>query len=274
MGSLLKDRKIGLALSSGAARGLAHIGVLEMLEEEEIHIDMLAGTSMGALIGAVYAERQDIDRMKHLAIELGLKRFSFLADPVLPKYGLIRGRKIGNMLRSIIGDVEFGDLKIPFACSAVDINSNQEVVIKQGKVREGVRASCSIPILLTPSKLEGRYLVDGGLLDPVPVKILKDMGADPIIAVNVIPNGQNTFLGASQNNRRKNGPNILSIAIQTVNIISSQRLKSSLSGADVIIEPQVTHISWGDFHRAEECIVQGRLAAQVSIPEIKRLLAG
>lgn len=265
---------MGLALGSGAARGLAHIGVLEILEKEGIPIDMIAGTSMGSLVGAVYAELQDIDRMKHLAIELGLKKFSFFTDPALPKYGLIRGRKIGNMLRSIIGDAEFGDLKIPFACSAVDIESSQEVVIKQGKVREGVRASCSVPILLTPTKLGGRYLVDGGLLDPVPVKILKDMGADLIIAVNVMSNGQDTFLGTDQDNRKPNGPNILSIAIQTVNIISSQRLKSSLIGADVIIEPRVTHINWGDFHRVNECIVQGRLAAQASIPEIKRLLAG
>ncbi|MEN8615394.1 patatin-like phospholipase family protein [Dehalogenimonas sp. THU2] len=262
-----------MALSSGAARGLAHIGVLAILEKEEIPVDMIAGISMGSLIGAVYAQGQDIDRMRRLAIELGQKRFSFLVDPALPKSGLVRGQKIGNMLRSIIGDVEFQDLKIPFACSATDIETGREVVIRRGLVREAVRASFSIPVLLTPTKLEGRYLVDGGLLDPVPVKILKEMGADFIIAVNVIPTDQNTSFEANHENKRSNCPNILSIAIQTVNIVSNQALKSSLIGADVIIEPQVAHINLVDFNRVSECIHQGELAAQSSMPSIKRLLA-
>lgn len=271
--SSLLDRRVGLALSSGGAKGLAHIGVLAALQEQGIQIDMIAGTSMGSLVGAIYAEGKDIDRMRSLAIDLGPKRFSFLADPALPKSGFIRGRKIRNMLRSIIGDIEFRDLEIPFACSATDIESGQEVVVKQGLVREGVRASCSIPVILTPTKLGDRYLVDGGLVDPVPVRVLKEMGADFIIAVSVIPAEQQKPSEGSQNNKGPKEPNILSIAMQTVNIISGQRLKSSLVGADVIIEPQVTHIGWGDFHRANECIYQGELAAQASMQEIRRLLA-
>jgi NTE family protein len=222
---------------------------------------MIAGASMGSLVGAVYAEGKDINRMRGLAIDVGPKWFSFLADPALPKSGLIRGRKIIDMLRSIIGDIEFRDLKIPFACSATDIESGQEVVIKQGLVWEGVRASCSIPVLLSPTKLGGRYLVDGGLTNPVPVRILKDMGADFIIAVNVISVAHEKLSEASQKNRQPKEPNILSIAMQTVNIISGQRLKSSLAGADVIIEPHVTHIGWGDFHRASECIYEGELVS-------------
>jgi NTE family protein len=270
--SSVSDIKVGMALSSGAAKGLAHIGVLAALQEQGIQIDMIAGTSMGSLVGAIYAEGKDIDRMRSLAIDLGPKRFSFLADPTLPKSGLIRGRKIKDMLRSIIGDIEFRDLEIPFACSATDIESGQEVIISQGLVREGVRASCSIPVILTPTKLGGRYLVDGGLLDPVPVRILKEMGADFIIAVNVISVGREKLSEASQENTEPKEPHILSIAIQMVNIISCQRLKSSLVGADVIIEPQVTHIGWGDFHRAQECILQGELAARGSVQEIKRRL--
>jgi len=272
--SSLSDKKVGLALSSGTAKGLAHIGVLAALQEQGIKIDMITGTSMGSLVGAVYAKEADTDRMKSLAIDLGSKRFSFLADPTLSKSGLIRGRKIRNMLKSIIGDIEFQDLKIPFACSATDIESGEEVVIKQGLVRDGVRASCSVPVLLTPAKLEGRYLIDGGLLDPVPVKILRDMGADFIIAVNVIPAAwQEKLSEASRNNTKPKEPNILNIAIQMVNIISYQRLNSSLAGADVIIEPQLAHIGLGDFHRAHECILQGELAAQASMDEIRQLLA-
>jgi len=271
--SSLSDRRVGLALSSGGAKGLVHIGVLAALQEQGIQIDMIAGTSMGSFVGALYAMGKDVDQIRSLAIDLGPKRLSFLADLALPKSGFIRGRKIRNMLRSIIGDIEFRDLEIPFACSATDIESGQEVVIKQGLVREGVRASCSIPVILTLTKLGDRYLVDGGLVDPVPVRILKEMGADFIIAVNVIPAEQQKPSEGSQKNKGPKEPNILSIAMQTVNIISGQRLKTSLIGADVIIEPQVTHIGWGDFHRANECIYQGELAAQASMQEIRWLLA-
>jgi NTE family protein len=261
-----------LALSSGAARGLAHIGVLEVLEEEGIPINMIAGTSMGSLVGALYAGGKDIEQIRKLAIDWGPKRFSFLADPALPKSGFIRGRKIKDMLRATIGDMEFQDLEIPFACSATDIESGQEVVIRQGLVREGVRASCSIPVILTPTKWGGRYLVDGGLVNPVPVRILKEMGADFTIAVNVLPVVREKPPEASQERTEPKEPNIFAIIIQMVNIISSQRLKSSLVGADVIIEPQVPHISWGDFHCAPECILQGELAARDSVQEIKRRL--
>ena len=270
--SSLSERKVGLALSSGAAKGLAHIGVLEVLEREGIPIDMIAGTSMGALVGALYARGKDVSQIRSLAIDLGPKRFSFLADPALPKSGLIRGRKIKDMLRSTIGDIEFRDLEIPFACSTTDIESGQEVVIRQGLVREGVRASCSIPVILTPTKWGGGYLVDGGLVNPVPVSILKEMGADFTIAVNVTLGVQEKPREASEEDIEAKEPNIFNVIIQMIKIINYQRLKSSLIGADVVIEPQITHIGWGDFHRASECILQGKLAAQDSIQEIKRRL--
>jgi NTE family protein len=139
-------------------------------------------------------------------------------------------------------------------------------------VREGVRASCSIPVILTPTKWGGRYLVDGGLLDPVPVRILKEMGADFTIAVNVIPVVQEKPPEASKEDIEAKEPNIFNVIIQMIKIINYQRLRSSLVGADVIIEPQITHIGWGDFHRARECIFQGELAAQDSVQEIKRRL--
>ncbi|MEQ4489604.1 MAG: patatin-like phospholipase family protein [Dehalococcoides mccartyi] len=271
---LLSRKKVGLALGSGAAKGLAHIGILSALREQDIPIDMIAGTSMGSLVGALYAEGKDIDQIKDLATDLGPKRFSYFADPALPKSGLIRGQKIRGMLRSIIGDIEFSDLEIPFACSATDIACNQEVVIKEGLVWEGVMASCSIPVLLTPAKWGSRYLVDGGLVDPVPVRILKEMGADFVIAVNVVPVGRENLNGARLENTELKAPNMFNIAISMVNSIACLRLKSSLVGANVIIEPKVTHIGWGDFHRAPECVLQGELAVRDSIQEIKRQLAG
>lgn len=257
----MPERKIGLALSSGVARGLAHIGVLEVLEREGIHVDMIAGTSIGALVGALYAYRKDINWLKELAIEFGAKRFSWLVDPALPRTGLIRGRKVEENLKNIFGDVKFEDLQIPVACVATDIDSGDEVVIREGLVWEALRASISIPVVLTVFKRENRYLVDGGLVNPVPVSVLKKMGADFIIAVNVIP---------IRSVREAAEPGLFTIMMQTLHIGASQMVKASLKGADIVIEPEVDRIAHIDFHRAEELILQGWLAAGNSIAKIKR----
>jgi len=270
-----KRKKIGLALSSGAARGLAHVGVLEVLEKEGIPIDMIAGTSAGALIGALYAQRKDASQVKNLVIDLISKRFTLLVDLALPKTGLIQGKKLKDQLRSVIGDVEFGDLSIPFACVATDIRTGEEVVIKQGSVVEGVRASVSLPAIFTVVKWEGRYLVDGGLVNPVPVSVLRGMGADFIIAVNVVPDMRDRVNKVDKEQiEDSKEPNIFNIAMRVIHIAAYQAVKSSLEGADIIIEPQVTHIGFGDFHKVKECILQGELATQSSIPGIKRVLEG
>ena len=264
-----------MALGSGAARGLAQIGVLKVLEKEGIHTDMIAGTSMGSLVGALYALGKDASELEKLAVYWGSKRFSLLADPVLPKTGLVRGRKIEDMLRATIGDIDFGDLDIPLACIATDIETGDEVVIRHGLVWKGVRASGSVPVILKTIKQEGRYLVDGALANPVPVGVLKEMGADFTIAVNITPSVQERLRGGGTNRKEieTKEPNILNVIMQLIHIINYRGLKSSLVEADVVVEPQVTHISWGDFHRAQECILQGELAAQAVIPEIKRKLA-
>ena len=270
----LPKRKLGLALGCGAARGLAHIGVLEVLEKEGIPIDMIAGSSAGALVGALYAQGKDISQIKNLAIDLGSKRFALLADPALPKTGLIKGRRIKEVLKSIIGgDIGFSNLKIPLACVATDIVTGEEVVINQGSVLEGVRASISIPVIFTVVKWKGRYLVDGGLVNQVPVSVLKKMGADIIIAVNVIPDIRDRMRPRSKDGVEDfKEPNIFNIIMQTIHIAAYQSLKLSLSEADVVIEPQMASIGYFDFHRTQECILQGELATQESIPEIKRQL--
>ncbi|MFC2005810.1 patatin-like phospholipase family protein [Chloroflexota bacterium] len=253
--------KIGLALGSGAARGLSHIGVLAVLEREGIPIDMIAGTSIGAIIGVLYAQQKDTGWIKKLALDLSRKRFTFLADPSLSKTGIIRGRRIEKTLRATIGDTEFKDLRIPAACVATDIDSGEEIVIKTGLVWEGIRSSASVPVIFTVAEWEGRYLVDGSLVNPVPVSIVRAMGADLVIAVNVIPHREI---------KTTTEPNIFTVLMQTINIPSQRIINSSLAGADVIIEPQVEHIGYANFHQAEECIVQGEKATQDSIPEIRR----
>lgn len=268
----LPKRKIGLALGSGAARGLAHIGVLSVLEKEGVPIDMIAGTSIGALIGALYARGKNADRIKDLVIELGSKRFSLLADPALPKTGLIKGQKVKNVLKSVIGNIDFRDLKLPFACVATDINSGEEVVIRQGLVWEGVMASGSIPVILPVFKWQGRYLVDGSSVNPVPVSLLKRMGADFIIAVNVIPDVDSRVELANEGHTEAKAPNIFSVIMQIINIPIYRVVEYSLSGADVVIEPQVASIGHFDFHRTQECILKGESATQASVLEIKRQL--
>jgi NTE family protein len=268
--SEIQKGKVGLALGGGAARGLAHIGVLEVLEKEDIPIDIIAGTSAGAAVGALYAQGKDISVIKSLALDLThRKRLASLADLTLPRTGLIQGKKIKDQLELVIGgNVEFSDLKVPLACVATDIVTGEEVIIDKGSVVEGVRASISIPALFTVVKREGRYLVDGGLVNPVPVSVLKQMGADFTIAVNVIPDVRTR----AQHLEETKEPHIINIIMQSFYIASYSLVRSSLEGADIIIEPQLADIAYGDFRRAGECILQGAVATQESILEVKRRL--
>jgi len=270
-----KKTRIGLALGSGAARGLAHIGVLEVLEKEGIPIDMIAGTSAGALVGALYAQGKDASLIKNLVQDLSWKRLASMVDLTLPKTGFISGKKIKDQLELIFGgDLKFSDLGIPLACVATDIMTGEEIVLDQGSVLEGVRASISIPGIFTVVKLGGRYLVDGGLVNPVPVSILKKMGANFIIAVNVIPDIRDrTRPGGKKGVEDFKEPNVISVIMQSIYIGAHALTKASLEGADVAIQPQIAHIGHFDFHQVQECIWQGEVATQGSIPEIKRKLA-
>jgi len=179
--------KLGLVLGSGAARGLAHIGVLKALAEENIVIDVIAGSSIGALVGACFAREAKITELEELVLRTDWKRLLRLSDPNLAFMlkGFIHGKKVKELLKTIIGDVEFKDLKIPLAVVATDINTGEEVIIKEGSVVEAVRASISIPAIFMPVKIKNRFLMDGGIINPVPVNVAKDMGAKFVIACNV-----------------------------------------------------------------------------------------
>jgi len=263
----MTEKKIGLALGSGAARGLAHVGVLEVLKKEGIPIDMIAGTSAGAVIGATYAWSTDTDQIKEQALEVNWRKLAPLIDPSLPKTGLIKGKRIKNLLASYIGgNIKFSDLKIPFACVATDIETGEEVVIDRGLVPEALRASISVPAVFTVVKRGDRYLVDGGLVNPVPVSVVKRMGADFIIAVNVMPDV------TDRTEKMNKEPNIFQIIMQSIYITTYSLVRSSVEDADILIEPQVVHIGAGDFQKAQELILRGEQAAQSAIPEIKRML--
>ena len=270
----LPKMKVGLALGGGAARGLAHIGVLEVLQKEGIPIDMIAGTSAGAAVGAIYAQSKDATLIKNLVLSLDWKAATSLVDIALPRDGFIKGKKITDYLRTIIGgDIKFADLKIPLTCVATDILACEEVVIKEGSVVEGVRASISIPAVFALVRRKDRYLTDGGLVNPVPVSVVRGMGADFIIAVNVMPDMRERARQARRKETRKlKKPDIFSVIMQSMNIASCLLVRSCLEGADIVIAPRVAHIGRTEFRRAQECISQGEIAAQDRVVEIKKRL--
>ena len=185
--SVQSNKKIGYALGGGAARGLSHIGVLKALEEHGIFPDVITGTSIGALIGALYAGGIKVGDIEQFALRLGLKRLVLLADITMPLSGLIGGRRVISLLKSILGDLTFSQLKYDFACVATDIITGEQVVLREGSLIEAVRASISLPGIFTPVRIKGRYLVDGGLINEVPVSVCREMGAGYVIGVNVIP---------------------------------------------------------------------------------------
>ena len=267
-------KKVGLALGGGAARGIAHIGVLNILEREGIPIDLIAGTSIGAAVGSIYARSKNAALIKDKVIELSKRRLTRFIDPSLPRTGLIKGAKISDQLASFLGgNIKFSDLLIPFACTATDIDTGEAVVFDRGPVVEAVRASISLPGIFTVAKRGGRHLVDGGLANPVPVNLLWEMGADFVIAVNVIPGIIDRFHPPVEKGAKgAREPNILHVLIQSVHIGTYSLVKSSLENADVVIEPDVVHVGAAEFHRARECIRLGELAAQEAMPEIRSRL--
>jgi NTE family protein len=269
----LGRKRVGLALGSGAARGLAHVGVLTVLEQRGIPVDLVAGTSIGAIVGAAYAAGRDISEIRRAVSGLNRRQMLSLADFTIPTRGFIKGKRITGWLKSVIGDVHFKDLRIPFACVATDIETGQEVVMKQGSVVAAVRASASMPVIFTPTRLGGRYLVDGGLVNPIPVRLLREMGAELVIAVSVVPYLSNRLKPAEATSApRPKEPNILSVLVRMIYIIGYQAALGGLREADVTIAPDVAHIRPDNFNRARECILQGERAARRAIPDIERLL--
>ena len=277
--------KIGYALGGGGARGLAHIGVMKVLEEHGIYPDVLAGTSMGALVGALYASglrAGDIER----ALRLDLRRLAMLADVRLSLSGLVQGKRVTSALKAFLGDLDFSDLKIPFACVATDIVHGQQIVIRTGPVITAVRASISVPGIFTPVKVRGRYLVDGGLVNMVPVSACRDMGAEYVVGVNVIPDpagrihepedeaddeeeeerGSRSRLRRSKQ-PKPSAPNVVKVLIQSLYIPGYRIAMENLEAADLAISPEVGNIGFFQFDKEVEAIEAGEKAAQLALEE-------
>ncbi len=183
-----KKEKTALVLSSGAARGISHIGVIKALQDNNVSIDMIAGSSIGALVGACYAKAGSIEEFEQVVLKTNFTRLLNLADIELTLMfkGFIHGKKVNELLKTVIGDIRFCDLKIPLSIVATDAHTGEAVILNEGSVIEAVRASISMPVVFIPVKYGDRFLIDGGIVNPVPVDIAREMGADRIIVSNVI----------------------------------------------------------------------------------------
>jgi len=271
-------KKTALVLGGGGARGWAHIGVIQALNEQNIPITHIAGTSIGALVGAFFAAGT-LDILRKNALEIDWKKTLGYLDPVLPKSGLIRGHKITSFIRQYLGVSLINEAAIPFCAVATDLISSREVVFSHGDMVEAVRASISIPGIFTPVKNGDSLLVDGGLINPLPVDVARNMGADQVIAVDLNSTQLGHSLTAEQQtagqqeenasdnpgkewrtgNPNRKEMNIFEILTATTNIIEVQitRAKLAVHPPELLISPNLGHIDYLEFTKAEAAISIG-----------------
>ena len=294
----MKKPVIGLALGSGSARGWAHIGVLRALEQAGIKPDLICGTSTGALVGAAYAAGE-LDRFEHWLLGLGVKEiFSFLDLDL--SGGMLKGERLMDFFRRNFVDRPIGELGLPFGAVATSLHSGTEVWLREGSTVDAVRASIALPGLLTPVQRDGQLLVDGGIVNPVPVSLARAMGADIVIAVDL----NSDLLGrhlrhdlAAQGNPVQQSdwvrklqenlgslwpapepdklplPSMLEVVLSSLNIMQVRITRSRMAGEppEVVVAPRLAHLRLIDFHRARDAIEAGQKAAQASLPFLKEL---
>ena len=267
--------KVGLALGSGAARGIAHIGVLKALREAQVPINFIAGTSMGSLVGACYAADADVSLLEKIALTYNLRKLTQLLDPKMPifRLGLLGGTKVEKFLKTIIGDIDIGQCVIPFSAIATDLKTGSEVVINSGSLINAVQASIAIPGVFVPVHHNGLYLVDGGTTNPIPANVVRAMGANFIIAVNVLNAPiKRKKLGLTGSKKSDRMPGIFNTIIQSIYIMEYGIVRANLLKADILIEPDVSAIEPYEFSRGVEAIEAGYAATTKVLPEIENLL--
>ena len=256
-----KENIIGLALSGGAARCIGQIGVLEVLEQEGIRIGAISGTSGGALIGALYASgKVSLKEMERIA--KGIKWRDVLMAK-FSKRGLISSEKIYRFIKGIIGDITFDDLEIQLAITATNLRDGEKVVLTKGSVARAVQASCSLPVIFTPTEIDGRVLVDGGASSQLPILAAReDLGARYVIGVDV-------NCGAIDSAKLDN---VFQIGIHFISLFARMNALRERKFADVVIEVDATGISLIDLNKADLLIARGRRGAEEKIAEIKKMI--
>lgn len=251
--------KVGLALGAGGARGLAHIGVIQVLEEHNIPVDMVAGSSMGSLVGALYAMGHDGEILARFA---QLCREKFIYDFTVSKMGFLQGKKIKEVLYLLTQRKRIEDLPLPLTIVATDLKSGEKVLFREGLVADAVRASISIPGIFVPVKMNDRLLVDGSVVDRVPVSVVKEMGADIIIAVDISTLKTNIEVHS-----------IVDVMLQSIDIMQHEMVRFHELNADIVIRPKVNDYSWRSFEYVSELIQLGREATKNQLANIQKTIA-
>jgi NTE family protein len=294
----VRKPRIGLALGGGSARGWAHIGVIRALADIGIHADVVAGTSIGALVGAAHAGGQ-LEAFENWARSLSRKDVFSLLDFQIGG-GMIKGTRLMDYFRSHFHDSHIEDLALPFGATATVLQTGAEVWLRSGPTLDAVRASLALPGMMTPMHHQGRLLVDGGLVNPVPVSLARAMEADIVIAVELAsdigrslrappapePNGGRDWLRRLQSGishllpatptpAQATLPSVLSVMTASIDIMQTRISRSRMAGdpPDALIRPRVAQIGVLDFHRAEESIEAGRRAVQEVAPVLTACVA-
>ena len=255
----MRAPRVGLALGGGAARGFAHIGVIEVLEENGIHPDVVTGTSAGSFVAAMYAAGRSGKELEAIALNLDESR---LTDWAFPGRGMIRGNALADYIREQVGNRSFDQLKIPLGIVATDLDSGKPILFRRGDVGTAVRASSAVPAVFTPVRIGTHEYVDGGLTSPVPVRSAREMGADVIIAVDIsqLPDG-----GATGD--------ALHMLLQTFSIMSRSINELELKEAEIVLHPKLTGVAGTDFTLRKKNIEAGREAALAALPAIRAKVA-
>lgn len=253
-----KRKKVGLALGGGVARGPVHVGVLMALEQAGIPIDCIAGASAGAIVGAVYCAGLEIPQLRKVAIDSGWRSMAGLA---CSRYGLVSFRKMEDYLVNLVGDLDICDLALPFTVVVTDMARGERLFLRRGRLATAVRASCSVPGLVTPVTINGRLYCDGGVTDNLPVDAVRAMGADYVIAVDlIVPLYRHNlgFLGAAAA--------AMELLVRDAGGCRSQ--------ADCLIEPAIAGHNYFNFSRrkSEQYMMLGAAAATQMLPAIKAAL--
>jgi NTE family protein len=255
-----KLAKIALVLGAGSSKGFAHIGVLKILEANKVPIHMIVGTSVGSVVGCLYAYGYDAFSLQKLSFSIEKED---VADPlIVPKNGFIKGERLEEFINKRVKNTPMEKLKIPFFAVATDLEMGQEIVFAKGNTGTAVRASCSIPGIFRSVKISGKTYVDGGVVSPVAVEAAKRLGADVVIAVDI-----------SSAVDRTQPEGTIDTILQSINIMYSKLSAIQLAQADVVIKPKVGHIGSADFSKRHEAILEGERAAIEALPKLMQLIA-
>jgi NTE family protein len=250
---------IGLALGGGFARGFAHLGVLQVFEQNQIPISHIAGTSVGSILGAAYASGAPLARIIETCRTL---RFRDIARWRVSRLGLASNQRLEDLIGRVFDSRQFEDLRIPLAVVATDLTSGEPVVFTQGNLVDAIRASCAFPGLFEPVEIGTRCLADGGLVAPVPTHAARQLGAATVIGVSV----------GMQDGHRGAPTNIFQVVSRAVSAAQKHQLEIWERDADLVLRPDVQSLAWDDFDRAEEAIAAGAAAAERALPRIEKLL--